>query len=104
MSSEIHDCVRRTLNRYFRDLDGQAPHAIHAILRSHLADLYAFYGEETGAKIARKHISWYTKGIAGAARFRHAMNQLTTMDAQLAATDEFFLAQAANEIRYEAAA
>ena len=77
---------------------------IHAILRSHLADLYAFYGEETGAKIARKHISWYTKGIAGAARFRHAMNQLTTMDAQLAATDEFFLAQAANEIRYEAAA
>ena len=77
---------------------------IHAIQRSHLADLYAFYGEETGAKIARKHISWYTKGIAGAARFRHAMNQLTTMDAQLAATDEFFLAQAANEIRYEAAA
>jgi tRNA-dihydrouridine synthase B len=70
---------------------------IHAILRGHLADLYEFYGEETGAKIARKHISWYTKGIAGAAKFRHAMNQLTTMDAQLAATDEFFLASAANE-------
>ena len=65
---------------------------IHAILRDHLADLYAFYGEDTGAKIARKHISWYTKGIVGAARFRHAMNQLTTIDAQLAATDEFFLA------------
>jgi len=29
MSSEIQDCVRRTLNRYFRDLDGQAPHAIY---------------------------------------------------------------------------
>ena len=27
MSSEINDCVRRSLNRYFRDLDGQAPHA-----------------------------------------------------------------------------
>jgi tRNA-dihydrouridine synthase B len=78
---------------------------IHAILRGHLADLYDFYGEETGAKIARKHISWYTKGIAGAAKFRHAMNQLTTMDAQLAATDEFFSAQAANEqIAYEEAA
>jgi tRNA-dihydrouridine synthase B len=25
----------------------------------HLADLYAFYGEDTGVKIARKHISWY---------------------------------------------
>jgi tRNA-dihydrouridine synthase B len=79
---------------------------IHRILREHLADLYAFYGEETGARIARKHISWYTKGIEGSARFRHAMNQLTTMDAQLAAADEFFLAHgAANEpIAYEEAA
>ena len=22
MSNELHDCVKRTLNRYFRDLDG----------------------------------------------------------------------------------
>jgi Fis family transcriptional regulator len=29
MSSEIADCVRRSLNRYFRDLDGQTPHAIY---------------------------------------------------------------------------
>ncbi|MCX7150005.1 MAG: Fis family transcriptional regulator [Rhodocyclales bacterium] len=29
MSSELGDCVRRNLNRYFRDLDGQAPHAIY---------------------------------------------------------------------------
>jgi tRNA-dihydrouridine synthase B len=70
---------------------------IHAILRQHLADLYNFYGEDTGAKIARKHISWYTKGIPGAAAFRHAMNQLVTIQTQLAATDEFFLDQAANE-------
>ncbi len=35
MSSEIHDCVRRTLNRYFRDLDGQTPHAVYdMVLRS----------------------------------------------------------------------
>jgi len=78
---------------------------IHAILKDHLADLYAFYGEDTGAKIARKHISWYTKGIPGAARFRQAMNQLTTVAGQLEATDEFFDSQAANEtLRYEEAA
>jgi Fis family transcriptional regulator len=29
MTTELHDIVRRTLNRYFRDLDGQAPHAIY---------------------------------------------------------------------------
>ena len=71
---------------------------IHAILRAHLADLYAFYGADTGVRIARKHISWYTKGIVGAARFRHAMNQLETIDAQLAATDEFFLGHPANDL------
>lgn len=29
MSSEINECVRRSLNRYFRDLDGKAPHAVY---------------------------------------------------------------------------
>ena len=66
---------------------------IHAILRGHLADLYAFYGEQTGIKIARKHIGWYTKGLVGASHFRHAMNQLQTVEEQIAATDEFFLAE-----------
>jgi Fis family transcriptional regulator len=29
MSNEISDCVKRTLNRYFRDLDGQIPSAVY---------------------------------------------------------------------------
>lgn len=29
MSSDISDCVKRTLNRYFRDLDGETPHAVY---------------------------------------------------------------------------
>jgi Fis family transcriptional regulator len=29
MSSDIADCVKRTLNRYFRDLDGETPHAVY---------------------------------------------------------------------------
>ena len=29
MSNDISDCVKRTLNRYFRDLDGNRPHAIY---------------------------------------------------------------------------
>ena len=32
MSMELADCVRRNLNRYFRDLDGEAPHAIYAMV------------------------------------------------------------------------
>lgn len=29
ITNEIADCVRRTLNRYFRDLDGQRPTTIY---------------------------------------------------------------------------
>ncbi len=28
-SSDLSDCVRRTLNRYFRDLEGERPAAIY---------------------------------------------------------------------------
>ncbi|PTR14509.1 MULTISPECIES: tRNA dihydrouridine synthase DusB [unclassified Nitrosospira] len=63
---------------------------IHRVLINHLQDLYSFYGEYSGVRIARKHISWYTKGLVGSASFRHAMNQLQSTDQQLAAVNEFF--------------
>ncbi|HUO44099.1 MAG TPA: tRNA dihydrouridine synthase DusB [Burkholderiales bacterium] len=63
---------------------------IRRVLIAHLHDLYAFYGEITGVRVARKHISWYTKGLAGSAAFRHAMNQMQTADEQLAAIGVFF--------------
>ena len=63
---------------------------IHRVLVAHLEELYEFYGEHTGVRVARKHISWYTKGLAGSAAFRHAMNQLQTRAEQLAAVHEFF--------------
>lgn len=72
---------------------------IHQVLRGHLAELYAFYGFDAGVRVARKHISWYTKGLAGSAQFRHAMNQLPTVEAQLAAVDAFFLGLAAQNDR-----
>jgi tRNA-dihydrouridine synthase B len=75
---------------------------IREVLLEHLEELYAFYGPPTGVKIARKHISWYTKGLAGSAGFRHAMNQLQTREAQRAAVEDFFdrLAGAAPRLQY----
>ncbi|MDR1999961.1 MAG: Fis family transcriptional regulator [Zoogloeaceae bacterium] len=32
MSATISDCVRRALHSYFRDLDGQPPHAIYEMV------------------------------------------------------------------------
>ena len=63
---------------------------IHRVLIKHLHDLYDFYGEYSGVRIARKHISWYTKGLVGSAAFRHNMNQLQTTDQQMVAASEFF--------------
>jgi tRNA-dihydrouridine synthase B len=63
---------------------------IHEVLIAHLQDLYGFYGRERGVKVARKHISWYTKGLAGSANFRHRMNQIENCEEQLAAVDGFF--------------
>jgi tRNA-dihydrouridine synthase B len=74
---------------------------IHSVLVAHLQDLYAFYGRDTGVKVARKHISWYTKGLAGSAGFRHRMNQLQTCEEQLEAVNEFFDELASEHLRLQ---
>ena len=63
---------------------------IHTVMLEHLHDLYEFYGELTGMRVARKHISWYTKGLSGSAAFRHHMNTLQTTELQLQAISDFF--------------
>jgi len=63
---------------------------IRDIMLGHLHNLYEFYGEHTGVRIARKHISWYSKGQRGGASFRHAVNRVETIEQQLAMTQEFF--------------
>jgi len=36
MSSELSDCVRRSLNRYFRDLDGESPSGIYDMVLANI--------------------------------------------------------------------
>ena len=53
-----------------------------ALILEHLDDHYAFYGEETGVRIARKHLGWYTRDLAGGAQARSEFNAAeTTRDA-----------------------
>jgi tRNA-dihydrouridine synthase B len=68
---------------------------IQQVMNEHLEDHYAFYGEFTGVRTARKHIGWYTRGLSGANVFRHRMNTLDTTREQLLAVNEFFDAQKA---------
>lgn len=75
---------------------------IHRVLINHLHDLYDFYGEYSGVRIARKHISWYTKGLVGSAGFRQSMNQLQTSEQQIFETNKFFskLAEEGQRLSY----
>ncbi|MBN3789260.1 tRNA dihydrouridine synthase DusB [Burkholderia sp. Ac-20353] len=68
---------------------------IQQVMNEHLEDHYAFYGEFTGVRTARKHIGWYTRGLSGANGFRHRMNTLDSTREQLAAVNAFFEAQKA---------
>jgi tRNA-dihydrouridine synthase B len=68
---------------------------VKAVLVQHLHELYAFYGEPGGVRIARKHIGWYTKGLAGAETFRSRMNTLETAEEQITAVDAFLTGMSA---------
>jgi tRNA-dihydrouridine synthase B len=61
-------------------------------LLEHIENLYAFYGEHRGVRVARKHIGWYSKGrgLPGGAAFRNSVNQLETAAEQRVMVREFF--------------
>ncbi len=63
---------------------------IQSVLVNHLDNLYRFYGEARGVLMARKHVSWYSKGQRHGGAFRQAFNALTTSDGQLQAVHTFF--------------
>ncbi len=45
------------------------------IVQNHYRDMLSHYGTEIGARIARKHLAWYSKGLPGSAEFRATVNQ-----------------------------
>ena len=65
------------------------------ILLAHLRHLHDFYGEESGVRIARKHLGWYAKDRPENAAFREVVNRATTADEQLRLTRDYFDALAA---------
>ena len=62
---------------------------LRQIVLAHLDELYRFYGEYSGCRIARKHIAWYTGCLANSNAFREAMYREETTAGQYRAVDEF---------------
>ena len=63
---------------------------VRDILLGHLHNLYEFYGEYTGVRMARKHISWYSKGQRHGAAFRQAVTRVEEASKQLEMVQAFF--------------
>jgi tRNA-dihydrouridine synthase B len=63
---------------------------VRDILLGHLEDLYAFYGEAMGVRIARKHLGWYAKDRPENATFRAVANRAEGADEQYRLTRDYF--------------
>lgn len=50
------------------------PHRQYLTLLEHYDAMLTHYGTRAGIRIARKHIGWYSKGLANSAEFRAAVN------------------------------
>ena len=49
----------------------------YGIVLGHYEDMLDHYGVETGVRMARKHLGWYSKGLPAAAEFRATVNRLS---------------------------
>ena len=63
---------------------------IKDVMIEHYLAMLDYYGEDAGKKIARKHISWYTKGLHDSAAFRQKVNKMTDTNEVLDTIELFF--------------
>ena len=63
---------------------------VRDIMLDHLDDLYQFYGDTTGVRVARKHLTWYCAGLKNAEEFRSQVVRVESASEQIRLTQQFF--------------
>jgi len=63
----------------------------YTAVRMHFDAMLEHYGSETGVRMARKHLGWYSKGLPASAEFRAAVNRETEAEKVRALLAAFFL-------------
>src|SRR5579872_6587956 len=61
-----------------------------AILSEHYRAILGHFGDHAGVRLARKHVSWYSRGLPGSAEFRAAVNRLPDAGSVLQLIDTFY--------------
>ena len=60
------------------------------VLTTHYQSILDHFGDHAGVRLARKHVSWYSRGLPGSAEFRAAMNRLQDAEHVLRLIDTFY--------------
>jgi len=63
---------------------------VRDIMLDHLNGMYQFYGERTGIRMARKHLSWYCAGLKNSADYRSRVVRVESASEQIRLTRNFF--------------
>jgi len=64
----------------------------HETVLEHYEAILEHYGTQAGVRIARKHLGWYSKGLAGSAEYRSEINKLSDPDQVKSRINEFYAA------------
>ena len=60
------------------------------LILEHYQWMLDLYGEDTGVRMARKHLGWYTRGLHGSATFRNMVNFVDDANAVMAHLRAFY--------------
>ncbi|MET1754538.1 tRNA dihydrouridine synthase DusB [Novosphingobium sp. RD2P27] len=60
------------------------------LICEHYDEMLSLYGRDTGVKMARKHLGWYTKGLPGSAELRNRVNFIDSPDEVIRTLAEFY--------------
>ena len=60
------------------------------ILLEHYEDMLEHHGRQTGVRLARKHVAWYSKGLPGSAEFRVQVNRCEDAEAVRALVHAYY--------------
>src|SRR5277367_283716 len=60
------------------------------VITNHYRSILNHFGEPAGVRLARKHISWYSRGLPGSADFRATVTRLPDAASVLSLIDSFY--------------
>ena len=84
--------IFRELNHYFETGTYLPPldkSEVRDIIADHLNSLYRFYGDDTGVRVARKHLTWYCSGLRNSQEFRSRVVRVGSAAEQMRLTMGF---------------